>query len=917
MRTKLSSFLKDEGKLLKYFSGACVFILLLAVCPYTNVAYQKLLLVSLAFGILMLAKVFLLDRSIYRNRYFPLLFLFTVSYAVTILLNAQAHFFKNCGQLAYTCLYLFVFFCAFSMIKNAETRREILRFVLHIVVGFALVISLVSLWMLVIQYHGSYPYRGQMVTIGMNTRVNSMQLFGIGTSSSVLGAVCVSALLSSILLLRYGCRKLRWFYVLSAVIQWFTLCAANAFTSMVMAMTFAFMLSLCAVSAGLYARRGAARCIQAIMAVFLALVAALCVFAAYFITEKAEAKLVNRIEEIRYEQSVKDLEKPETPPEETDNEPAAPPEGEDSEPGTPPEETDNEPAAPPEEEDNEPAPLPEKKEEIQIERALSTSFNNSRVDIWVEGVKLFLQHPVFGIGESNVSVSVPPDGAVFANLHNGYLTILVSSGLVGFLIIMIFGVQLLFRSMAYIFTHSRKELTAPILLVSASASILSLDIANGCFLLARGNHYLLLWLFLGELYALCAEGDRQCSGSFLETLRDVHAWIIGGEEYANMEDFQKRMDYLRSFPEPQDLFERSYDQFLCQRSLYRIKVAGFLENAAAAVLQPILTRRYLHTQMESAPVPGEKPIAVFWLDSGFVPEELKRQYEVICGVPHNIGCLKPEDLKFVREIAGRYPKERFFVFKILCRVAAYRAYIELYHPAAILSSAEYSFTSSALTEYCRRQGIRHINIQHGERNLCIMSSFCTFDTFYVWSDFFRDIYEEERFDMTDFRIAHPPVVDLHLERFEEKTDLKYYLQLDCSAMFRAQRKNVERLIAAGYRVTVRFHPRCCREAKVRRYFGGLCPIESPFEVPIAQSLGETRGAVGAFTAVLYQAYENHKLAVVDDLYDPAEFQVRLASKYALPTYPGARLLSELLAPGVDRAAILNAVPTETAEDKRG
>lgn len=891
MRTKLSSFLKDEGKLLKYFSGACVFILLLAVCPYTYAAYQTLLPVSLAFGVLMLAKVFLLDRSIYRNRYFPLLFLFTVSYAVTILLNARSHFFKNCGQLAYTCLYLFIFFCAFSMIKSTESRREILRFVMHIVVGFALVISLVSLWMLVIQYRGEYACRGTMVPIGLNNRVYSIQMVGIGTSSSILGGMCVSALLSSILLLRYGCRKLRWFYVLSAVIQWFTLCAANAFTDMVMVMTFAFMLVLCTVSAGLYTSCGAARRIQSIMAVFLALVAALCVFAAYFITEKAEAKLVNRIEEIRYAQRVEELEKPETP----------------DTPETPPEEPDSQPILPP------------KKDDIKIERDLSTSVSSGRLPIWREGVKLFMKHPL-GTTESNIEVFIQHGNDPhysYTNLHNGFLTLLVAAGIIGFLLIMIFGVQLLVRAMAHIFAHSRKELAAPILLVSASASILSMDIANGCFVLWRGNHYLLLWLFLGELYALCAEGERRSSGSFLDTLRAIHTWLIGGEEYASMEDFQKRMDYLRSFPEPKDIFERSYDQFLCQRSLYRVKAASFLENAAAATLQPILTRRYLHTRMEPVPVPSEKPVAVFWQDSSFIPEELEQQYEVICDVPYNIGCLKSEDLAFVREIAARYPKERFFAFKILCRVATYRAYIELYHPAAILSSAEYSFTSSALTEYCRRHSIRHINIQHGERNLGITSSFCAFDTFYVWNDFFRDIYEEERFDMTDFRIARPPVVDLHLERFEEKTDLKYYLQLDRSAMLRAQRRSVEQLIAAGYRVTVRFHPGYCREAKVRRCFGGLCPIESPFEVPIAQSLGETRGAVGAFTAVLYQAYENHKLAVVDDLYDPTEFQVRLASKYALPTYPGARLLSELLTPDADRTAILNAVSTETAEDKRG
>lgn len=91
----------------KSFAALCTLSLLTSCTPFTYFLYTPLLAVSLAVGAGLLLWLFLVDRRIYRRPFFPLLFLFCVSYFVTILLNRNSGFFSNCGQLVYTAFYFF------------------------------------------------------------------------------------------------------------------------------------------------------------------------------------------------------------------------------------------------------------------------------------------------------------------------------------------------------------------------------------------------------------------------------------------------------------------------------------------------------------------------------------------------------------------------------------------------------------------------------------------------------------------------------------------------------------------------------------------------------------------------------------------------------------------------------------------
>ena len=69
--------------------------------------------------------------------------------------------------------------------------------------------------------------------------------------------------------------------------------------------------------------------------------------------------------------------------------------------------------------------------------------SSGRITLFKQGLKLFMINPVIGIGRGNLvyyGEKYLDGGLIFSELHNAYLTILVSYGAVGFLLFLIFAV---------------------------------------------------------------------------------------------------------------------------------------------------------------------------------------------------------------------------------------------------------------------------------------------------------------------------------------------------------------------------------------------------------------------------------------------------------------------------------------------
>ena len=104
------------------------------------------------------------------------------------------------------------------------------------------------------------------------------------------------------------------------------------------------------------------------------------------------------------------------------------------------------------------------------------NIDSGRFKLWSQGVQMWLSNPVMGIGKGNIydyglrmfesGVKFSKNYGVMAPLmtdfHNGYLTILVCSGAVGFLLFAVFGLKLFKHVTVHVFSDSSlKESTLP------------------------------------------------------------------------------------------------------------------------------------------------------------------------------------------------------------------------------------------------------------------------------------------------------------------------------------------------------------------------------------------------------------------------------------------------------------------------
>ena len=509
---------------IKYFCAITMLIFLSSAIPWTNEwIYQKLMPLTLVYGVFFLVRLFFINRTIYSHAYFWPLFLFGVSYGVTILLNYQKNLFTNVGQLAYTCIYFFVLFCHFSQMEEVE-RREVLELLFRIIIWFSLVVAVISLGMMVMRFSTQVELRDTLVTIGFRQRNVGMQLTGITSGASTLGNLCLMGIASIFCRAAIANRRLCRREVAGVVVLFLAICGANAYSSLLQMLAFVFIFVLGWHMMGIANLEPSVRRHRMGRGVAGVVVACILVVGAFYGTQYVETTVVNGVTHLSegIENWLEQRQQPPVPststpePDTSISEPdtsISEPSTSTPEPGTStpePGTSTSEPVQP------EPIPPVEEtpEQDVTIFRNLATSANGVRTSIWLAGLKLFMENPL-GVTNSNIEVRVfygVPDYPYY-NLHNGYLNLLVSAGIVGFLLVAGFGLMLLWKSVCYLLRVSSRQVgIALLVLLSVCIAILSGDLVNGGFVLWRGSNYFLLWLLLGEICGLTMQQKRVGKG---------------------------------------------------------------------------------------------------------------------------------------------------------------------------------------------------------------------------------------------------------------------------------------------------------------------------------------------------------------------------------------------------------------------
>lgn len=325
-------------------------------------------------------------------------------------------------------------------------------------------------------------------------------------------------------------------------------------------------------------------------------------------------------------------------------------------------------------------------------------------------------------------------------------------------------------------------------------------------------------------------------------------------------------EYICTFREPRDDIERSYFQYCCQKWASYSKTSMVIANVVSMILY--LPYYYYYRFISKKPITKKK--CPFVATEELILQSIPEEYANECVIPDFYrGMLKTEDLGFLKLLLHRYPFSFYFQFKVMCRVANYSYIIHSFSPNIIFSSAEYSFTSSILTMYCDKMGVELDNVMHGEKLFDIRDSFSRFAKFYVWDDFYKNLFLSLRADKTEYIVK--PIKVPQMEIKYNNKHYTYYLQAQTLEQLKIIKEKFESM---NVDYLVRPHPVYSTE-DINKVFDEE-HIESS-EIDIWDSIKVSGHVVSVDSTVNYQAYLVGVEVVLDDISNP-EYYFSLAER---------------------------------------
>ena len=334
---------------------------------------------------------------------------------------------------------------------------------------------------------------------------------------------------------------------------------------------------------------------------------------------------------------------------------------------------------------------------------------------------------------------------------------------------------------------------------------------------------------------------------------------------------EKQKTYIAHFPEPKDALERSYFQYCCQMKFHG-NLQHILLNLAALPMSVLYLLKFSRKNAVAQECKTDCVFIRYDLPENVVPDSLRQRYPEMQSITTTENSLARDDTAFLKKIFKRYPFSWMFWLKMIVKVSQYSDTIKKYTPGTIVSCDEYSFTSSAMTAYCRSKGIKRINVMHGEKMYFMRDSFMEYDEYYVWDQHYVDLLTELRAEKEQFRVELPESMRLPAQDdISILYDYTYYLGNENEEALQTIANTMRALYDKGQRVCVRPHPRYSDIKLVRELFP-FANIEDCKAVTIAQSMLQTKAAVSLYSTVLNQAASNAIPIVIDDVRNPSYFE---------------------------------------------
>lgn len=149
---------------------------------------------------------------------------------------------------------------------------------------------------------------------------------------------------------------------------------------------------------------------------------------------------------------------------------------------------------------------------------LSGDISNRRFDIWKSGLEVFFQKPVTGhtfsgflpFAEENMvdTYIVANDSRKMDTLENDFLNLLVSNGVIGFLLFIVFIVRILIYLFRRIFLDAYRDGAIPVMM-AICALVAVFSMFNSSMLYSHCQNIPLFWLSLGSMIAIVSHREKE------------------------------------------------------------------------------------------------------------------------------------------------------------------------------------------------------------------------------------------------------------------------------------------------------------------------------------------------------------------------------------------------------------------------
>lgn len=354
----------------------------------------------------------------------------------------------------------------------------------------------------------------------------------------------------------------------------------------------------------------------------------------------------------------------------------------------------------------------------------------------------------------------------------------------------------------------------------------------------------------------------------------------------------QQKELIQKIGDANTYLDRSYKQYICQRFMMPpfIKI---INDFISIILAPILILFY---SLKGIICFKSKKCYCIGDLKGWeeiIPNSLLNQYTINNDVWFSGSFLKLSDTIYIYKIFIKHPFSPSFLFKIILKIARYSYMIKTYSAKVIIVHNEYSFTSSILTDYCHISGVKHINVMHGEKVYSIRESYVCYDKFFVWDEYYANLFKSLYAEPSQFIIEKPISMAIPINLYKDPkyfADYKYYLTGENKDQLYKIMKFMEFAKNEGKTVKYRPHPRYSYISLVEKIVGTE-NIEYPNKTNILISISNCGCVVGCSSTVLNQAYNSGVPVILDDLSDAKKFNMLKEKEYIMIN-KGLTLLSE-------------------------